>query len=111
MHISVEIAQTEEARTVGLMHREHLPPDAGMVFLFEEPTSSGFWMKDTLIPLSIAFWNAEGSILAILDMDACVADPCPLYLPGVAYMGALEVNQGWFEHRGIGVGARVELVP
>ena len=93
------------------MHREILLTDAGMVFLFDQPTDSGFWMKDTLIPLSIAFWDAEGDILAILDMDPCNEDQCPIHSPGVTYVGAIEVNQGWFDLHGIEVGDHVEIKP
>ena len=67
----------------------------------------GFWMKNTLIPLSIAFFDRQGVILRILDMEPCRADPCPVYYPGVVYQGALEVNQGWFRRRGLAEGARV----
>ena len=81
----VEVADTQEEREVGLMNRESLPVDAGMIFLFEEDNVGGFWMKDTLIPLSIAFADADGTILSILDMDPCEADPCEIYDPGVPY--------------------------
>ena len=80
----VEVADTQEEREVGLMNRESLPADAGMIFVFEEDTG-GFWMKDTLIPLSIAFAAADGTIVSILDMDPCEADPCEIYDPGVPY--------------------------
>ena len=78
------------------MGRTTLPADAGMVFVFSEDHRGPFWMKDTLIPLSIAFYAGDGRILKILDMEPCDADPCPLYDPEVAYRGALEVNQGAF---------------
>jgi uncharacterized membrane protein (UPF0127 family) len=67
-------------------------------------------MKDTLIPLSIAFWNESGAIVAILDMEPCPDDECPSYDPGVDFVGALEVNQGFFDEHGIDVGDRVRLV-
>ena len=54
-----------------------------MVFLLEEPGVSSFWMKDTLIPLSILFWHDDGRIIAILDMSPCSADPCPVYGPDI----------------------------
>lgn len=106
----VEVADTDEERRRGLMGRERLAPNDGMAFVFDEAVSSGFWMKDTLIPLSIAFWDEEGRIVAILDMDPCEADPCPVYEPGTAYVGAVEVRQGLFEFRGVEVGDRVELL-
>jgi hypothetical protein len=108
--VEVEVADDDEERSTGLMNRERLAPDAGMVFLWEEPLHTTFWMKDTLIPLSIAFWNERGTIVAILDMEPCEADTCPSYDPGVEFEGALEVNQGFFEVRGVEVGDRIELV-
>jgi uncharacterized membrane protein (UPF0127 family) len=107
--LRVEIAATEQARAAGLMNRTTLPADSGMVFLFEAPTDGPFWMKDTLIPLSIAFWDADGRFIAILDMEPCQADPCPLYSPGVTYVGALEVNEGWFDDNGVALGDAVEI--
>ena len=109
--VEVEVADSPWERRVGLMHRTSLPDDAGMVFLFEEPSDGGFWMKNTLIPLSIAFWSEEGRILAILDMQPCEAESCPVYDPGVRFVGALEVNQGFFDRRGVRVGDRIEMEP
>ena len=91
------------------MHRESLPEDAGMIFLFEEEITGGFWMKNTLIPLSIAFVGADGEILRILDMEPCAADPCEIYDPGVAYASALEVNQGAFASWGVEEGDLLTL--
>lgn len=109
--VEVEVADSPSERRVGLMNRGSLPEDAGMVFLFEEPSDGGFWMKNTLIPLSIAFWNGEGRIVEILEMEPCEADPCPVYDPGVEFVGALEVNEGFFDRRGVRVGDRVEMEP
>lgn len=105
--LRVEVADTPERQAQGLMFRKALGEEEGMVFLFPAPESGGFWMKNTLIPLSIAFFNREGVILRILDMVPCRADPCPVYYPGVVYWGALEVNQGWFARRGVAPGARL----
>ncbi|MGH3032922.1 MAG: DUF192 domain-containing protein, partial [Gaiellaceae bacterium] len=107
--VQVEIADSEEERQVGLMHRESLPQDAGMLFLFPAEHSGGFWMKNTLIPLSIAFVDADGRILRILDMEPCRADPCPIYDPGVAYRSALEVNRGAFAGWSVEEGDRLTL--
>ena len=98
VRIVVEIADTPAERERGLMGRTSLDEDAGMLFTYDEETSGGYWMKDTLIPLSIAFLGAEGRILRILDMEPCRADPCPVYDPHVSYRGALEVNRGAFAH-------------
>ena len=107
--LEVEIADDERERARGLMGRTELAEDAGMVFLFDEPNRGGFWMKDTLIPLSIAYWDEEGRIVSIIDMEPCPEDPCPLYDPGRAYVGAVEANVGWFREHGVEVGDRVEL--
>ena len=107
--LEVEIADEPAERARGLMGRTSLPEDRGMVFLFERRTTSGFWMKDTLIPLSIAFWDEDELIVAIVDMTPCEGDPCPTYRPGVPYVGAVEVNRGWFERSGVAIGDRVEL--
>jgi uncharacterized protein len=110
VRLDVEVADDADERQVGLMGRTSLEEDAGMVFVFPEPTAASFWMKDTLIPLSIAFWNDDGAVAAILDMEPCEADPCPSYDPGVEFTFALEVNQGFFDDHGVAIGDRVRLV-
>jgi uncharacterized membrane protein (UPF0127 family) len=107
--LRVEIAETDAARQLGLMHRTTLASDAGMAFLFDAPVQAGFYMKDTLIPLSIAFWDEDSAIVTILDMEPCRADPCPDYFAGKPFVGAVEANQGFFVEHGIGIGDRVEL--
>jgi len=102
------VARTPEARATGLMGRASLARDGGMAFLFEGPTTAPFWMKDTLIPLSIAFWDEEGRIIDILDMRPCERDPCPLYRASGSYVGALEMNLGYFREHGVRVGDRLE---
>jgi len=109
VELNVELADTTEERATGLMGRESIGPHDGMAFTFEEPTDGSFWMKNTLIPLSIAFWDEGGRIVGILDMEPCADDPCPTYGPGVPYVGALEVEQGAFEEHGVEVGDRLEL--
>ena len=109
VEVAVEVADDDEERQAGLMNRESLPADAGMIFLFEEDSSGGFWMKNTLIPLSIAFADAGGTILRILDMEPCEADPCEIYDPGVFYRTALEVNKGAFDRLGVEEGDRLRL--
>lgn len=107
--VDVEVADSAREREVGLMNRDSLAADAGMIFLFEGAHRGAFWMKDTRIPLSIAFVGGNGQILRILDMEPCRADPCPIYDPGVAYASALEVNQGAFRRWGVRVGDRLRL--
>ena len=108
--VDVEVADEGLERRIGLMGRTNLAADAGMAFVFPGPTGGSFWMKDTLIPLSIAFWDEGGAIVAILDMQPCPDDECPSYDPGVDFVGALEVNQGFFDEHGIDVGDRIRLV-
>jgi uncharacterized protein len=101
---NLEVARTPEAWAGGLMGRAYLPEDGGMVFLFHGQTRAAFWMKDTLIPLSILFWQGDGRIIDILDMSPCRADPCPVYRASAPYVGAIEMNRGAFERLGVEVG-------
>ena len=105
----VDVAGTAPEQQRGLMGLEVLPADEGMAFVFTEPVNSTFWMKDTLIPLSIAFYDDRGRIVSLLDMEPCRVEPCPLYSPGAAYRGALEVNRGAFDRWGVRVGDRLRL--
>ena len=102
--VGLQIAETGEQHGYGLMYRRWLAENKGMAFLFGQDTTSSFYMQNTLIPLSIAFFDQGGRILKILDMDPCDDPPCPLYDPGVSYRGALEVNQGAFERWVVGEG-------
>lgn len=93
LELRVSIADTSDSRARGLMNVEELPRDQGMVFLFEQPGRGSFWMKDTLIPLDIAFWNDDGIVVDILQMQPCVEDPCDFYTPKADYIGAVEANE------------------
>jgi uncharacterized protein len=106
--LNVEIADDHKARVKGLMGRRSLNYDAGMAFLWDEPTDGSFWMKDTLIPLSIAFW-AHGRVIALFEMSPCHQDPCRRYGPGKAYDGAVEATQGFFSNNQVVVGDQIEL--
>lgn len=108
--VNLEIAETPEQAAQGLMFRTNLDEDCGMLFVFFEEHTGGFYMKNTLIPLSIAFMDVDGKIVRILDMDPCEADPCEIYDPGVPYHVALEVNQGAFAEWGIEEGDVVRIV-
>jgi uncharacterized protein len=102
--LDVEVATTDEARERGLMGRTELPEGHGMVFLFPDEEPRAFWMKDTLIPLSIAYFDAHGSIVSILAMDPCDLPTCPLYPSGGPAKGALEVPLGYFALLNVRVG-------
>jgi uncharacterized membrane protein (UPF0127 family) len=111
--LRVEIARTYAARMQGLMYRTSLPEDAGMLFVFEEDTTGGFWMKNTLIPLSIGFIGRDWRLQEVLDMPVAPdpeKGPFVVYTPVRPYRYALEVNQGYFKRKGIEPGARFELV-
>ena len=107
--VNVEIADTTEEKTTGLMFRDSLPDDAGMVFLEEEPVTFSFTMRNVTIPLSLAVWSRDGRIRSIIDMEPCEEEPCPSYDTGTAWVGALEVNQGFFEEHSVAVGDAVRL--
>jgi uncharacterized membrane protein (UPF0127 family) len=85
-----ELALTADARARGLMHRRQAPND-GMLFVFPTATSGGFWMKNTLVPLRITFYDTRGKRVRQLLMTPCRRDPCRSYSPGQAYRFALEL--------------------
>jgi len=102
----VEIADDAQERPRGLMLRETLPESHGMLFVFEQEGSHGFWMKDTIIPLSIAFIGATGDIVDIQDMAPLDAT---LHTPAGPSLYAVEVNQGWFGRNDIEIGSTVNI--
>jgi uncharacterized membrane protein (UPF0127 family) len=92
---SVEIADTVAAREHGLMDRTSMPADHGMLFLFPDAEPRTFWMKDTLIPLDILFFdNAHRLVTIRADVPPCKADPCPTYASGKPARYVLELNAG-----------------
>lgn len=109
MHvIRAEVAATESARQHGLMFREKMGPNEGMLFVFDRPASVCMWMKDTPLPLSVAFIASDGSIVNIEDMKPNTTDShCAKKL--IRY--ALEMHQGWFKQKNIKPGARIEGLP
>jgi uncharacterized protein len=106
VEVAVEIADTRTEQARGLMERTELAEDAGMLFVLESERTPSFYMENTLIPLSIAFMNAEGRIVDIQDMQPL--DETRHY-PAEPAQYALEVNQGFFAERGVQVGDTVEL--
>lgn len=104
--VTVEIADEPEARSRGLMNRDSLPEDHGMLFVYPEEQILSFWMRNTRIPLDIAFIDRNGFILEIQQMephdDASHASKQPA-------MYALELRRGWFEDHGVEPGERVEF--
>lgn len=106
--VEVEIADDTEEMARGLMGRTALAADAGMLFVYPGERELSFWMKDTLIPLSIAFMDSEGRIVDIQDMKA-LDDAPPHYTSAEPARYALEVNKGFFEERGVEVGDTARL--
>jgi uncharacterized membrane protein (UPF0127 family) len=86
-----ELAMTGDARSLGLMNRRRAPAD-GMLFVFHRDTTGAFWMKNTLVPLTIVFFDRNGNRVRKLSMVPCKADPCPVYEPGRRYRFALELR-------------------
>jgi len=108
VEVRVEVADTEPEHQLGLMGRTALPEDRGMLFVFDEEQELSFWMKDTLIPLSVAFMDSGGRIVDIQDMKPLDDDP-PHYVSAEPAQYALEVNQGFFEEHEIKVGDSARL--
>ena len=106
-----KIAETAVSQQRGLMGVHRMPAEAGMIFQFETPIATGFYMKNTLIPLDIAFWGSNNRIVKIFHMVPCKADPCPIYAPGQTYVGALEANRGVLAKHGVAIGDRVVVEP
>jgi len=109
MHlVRAEVADTFSARMQGLMHRKALAQNAGMLFVFEESATHCMWMKNTYVPLSVAFLDEAGAIINIADMTPhsedshCAAKPARY---------ALEMNRGWFAERGVKPGTRLRGIP
>ncbi len=107
-NITAQVAQTPDQRQTGLMHRKSMPMHEGMLFVFEEPSRQCFWMKNTLIPLSIAFVADDGAIVNIDEMKPQRLDSHCSTQP-VRFV--LEMNEGWFKKRGIKAGDRLGGAP
>ncbi|MGY6270245.1 DUF192 domain-containing protein [Achromobacter denitrificans] len=106
--IRAEVADSDETRRNGLMFRRELPGNDGMLFVFEQPDVQCFWMRNTLLPLSIAFIADDGTIVNIEDMAPQTEDPHCAKKP-VRY--ALEMAQGWFGQHGIKAGRKLDGLP
>jgi uncharacterized membrane protein (UPF0127 family) len=107
--LHVEIADETGEQRRGLMGVRDLPADQGMAFVFDEAVDSTFWMKETLIPLSIAFVDESDRVIGVRDMEPCEIEPCPSYGVAEPYVLAIEANLGWFDEHGVEVGDRAEL--
>ena len=106
LDVEVEIADNSETRRTGLMYRKSMPENSGMLFIFESDQRLSFWMKNTIIPLSIAYISSKGEIMEIYDMKPESLKPVDS-INSVRY--ALEMNQGWFERNGVKPGDMIIL--
>ncbi len=109
MHlIDTQIASTEEQRATGLMFRKDMPQSEGMLFVFEQPSQQCFWMKNTLLPLTAAFVADDGTIINLADMKPQTTDS---HCSSQPVRFVLEMNQGWFNRKGIKAGAKLGGAP
>ncbi|MGE5095524.1 MAG: DUF192 domain-containing protein [Betaproteobacteria bacterium] len=106
--LKVEVAASEEQRMQGLMFRRKLGRNDGMLFIFDEPAYHAMWMKNTLIPLSVAFIDGKGEILNILDMEPQTLDTHMAAGPAIY---AIETNKGWFADNKVKPGDKVTGLP
>jgi uncharacterized protein len=105
--VHLEVAPDPPSRTRGLSGRTSVPQGTGMVFLYPQDSTGGFWMKDTKVPLSIAFVATSGKVVSVSEMAPCRADPCQVYYPGAPYRYAVELPAGGFAAAGVGPGGMV----
>ena len=108
INVVVEVASPPRERATGLMGRASLPPDSGMLFVYPDEAERSFWMKNTPLPLSIAFMDTQGRIVHITDLRPLDERPVSSLRPT---MYALEMTQGWFEAHGVKVGQSVAGLP
>ena len=109
MHlIDTQVARTNLQRQIGLMHRPSMAQSEGMLFIFDEPATQCFWMKNTLLPLTAAFVADDGRIVNLADMKPQTTDSHCSTQP-VRYV--LEMNQGWFNKKGIKAGSKLGGIP
>jgi uncharacterized membrane protein (UPF0127 family) len=106
--IRAEVAADFGSRAQGLMYRKQMPSNAGMLFIFDQPGEQCMWMKNTLIPLSVAFLDDDGRIINIEDMAPQTLDSHCARRPA---RYALEMNSGWFSGRGVKPGTRIGGIP
>ncbi|MCC7105184.1 MAG: DUF192 domain-containing protein [Chloroflexi bacterium] len=105
-HLRLELARTPAEREVGLMYRAKMDFDAGMLFVYTADSNEGYWMRNTFLPLSIAFIDNDGTIITIRDMQPRTDD---IHQSARPYRYALETNQGWFDAAGVREGDKIVL--
>lgn len=107
VHVTAEVADTDEERSLGLMNRTSLPENHGMLFVFDHESRVSFWMKNTLIPLDILYINQNGIVVDVQTMQPCTTEKCTTYPSAQKAMYALELNAGFAEQHGITKNAQV----
>jgi len=111
IEVLVEDARTSKDREIGLMYREELCEDCGMIFIFDSDVSGGFWMRNCEISLDLIFIDSSGRIVDIKkEFEPCIEDPCPIYRPDKNYRYVLEVNDGWTSKHEVSIGDSVENI-
>lgn len=111
--LSAYVADDDQRRAQGLMFIEKLPADTGMLFVFERQEFLGFWMKNTLIPLAIGYFDKDGVLVDVQEMsvaDSLMQASPPTYQSKSPALFALEMTKGWFDKKGIKPGSRLELI-
>lgn len=106
--IDTQVAQTPDQRSIGLMFRSEMPAHEGMLFVFEQPGTQCFWMKNTLLPLTAAFVADDGTIVNLADMKPQSTDS---HCSSKPVRFVLEMHQGWFAKKGFKAGSRLVGVP
>ncbi len=113
VRMRVEVADSDELRFCGLMHRRSMPDDHGMLFVFPADQTGPFWNRNTFIPLTLAWIAADGRIVDLTDLPAVKPedDPQPVVYsgPALAYRFVIEANQGWYARNQVSIGDRVDL--
>ena len=108
--LTVEVMANNEDRAMGVMFRESLPEDRGLLFVFEQPSRYSFWMKNCRFPIDMVWLDAEQKVVHVTERAApCKKDPCPMYTPMRPALYVVEINAGQAKAEKAAVGAKVEF--
>ncbi|VVB74100.1 putative ACR [uncultured archaeon] len=109
VQITAWVADTQQARTTGLMGMQSIGEKEGMLFVYDRPGKYAFWMKDTIMSLDIIFVSSDMRIISIQRMEPCAQEPCEIYPPPSDIMYAIEVKGGFAERNGLETGQTVAI--